>query len=105
MLHSTSNAISVQNVRSGMWFDVIAHYAAEIPNEASLCQVVRAVFLRARDVLFLPVRGSSRRVVSGPGVACPKSRHSGCEPAALATESFPACPPGLQALPAARAAP
>ncbi len=30
----------------------------------------------------------------GPGVACPKSRCLGCEPAALATESFPCCPPG-----------
>ena len=30
----------------------------------------------------------------GPGVAWPKSRCLGCEPAALATESFPRCPPG-----------
>src|SRR6202035_1091295 len=36
----------------------------------------------------------------GPGVACPQSRCLGCEPAALATESFPCCPPG----PFARAA-
>jgi hypothetical protein len=34
-------------------------------------------------------------VVPGPGVAWPKSRCLGCEPAALATESFPCCPPGL----------
>ena len=27
-------------------------------------------------------------------MACPKSRCLGCEPAALATESFPCCPPG-----------
>ena len=33
-------------------------------------------------------------LVAGPGVAWPKSWRSGCEPAALATESFPACPPG-----------
>ena len=39
-------------------------------------------------------------VVAGPGVACPKSRRAGCEPAALAAESFPGCPPG----PLARAA-
>src|SRR5215831_7283668 len=30
----------------------------------------------------------------GPGVACPKSRCLGCEPAALESESFPGCPPG-----------
>jgi hypothetical protein len=29
-----------------------------------------------------------------PGVACPKSRCAGCEPAALETERFPGCPPG-----------
>jgi len=33
------------------------------------------------------------RVMAGSGVALPKSRCSGCEPAALATESFPFCPP------------
>jgi hypothetical protein len=33
--------------------------------------------------------------VAGPGVACPKCRRSGCEPAALAAEWFPGCPPGL----------
>jgi hypothetical protein len=37
---------------------------------------------------------AGRRVDSGPGVAWPKSRCSGCNPAALATESFPGCPPG-----------
>ena len=31
---------------------------------------------------------------SGPGVASPKCRRSGCEPAALDAESFPGCPPG-----------
>jgi len=36
-------------------------------------------------------------VAAGPGVACPKSRSSGCEPAALETEPFPGCPPGLLA--------
>ena len=35
-----------------------------------------------------------RRVVAGPGAAWPKSWRSGCEPAALAAESFPTCPPG-----------
>src|SRR5690242_1745470 len=35
-----------------------------------------------------------RRVGTGPGVACPKSRRSGCEPAAPETEWFPGCPPG-----------
>jgi hypothetical protein len=33
--------------------------------------------------------------VAGPGVACPKSRRAGCEPAALDAEWFPGCPPGL----------
>jgi hypothetical protein len=33
--------------------------------------------------------------VAGPGVACPKSRCSGCEPAALEVEPFPGCPAGL----------
>ena len=37
---------------------------------------------------------AGRRVVAGPGVACPKSRRLGCELAALETESFPCCPPG-----------
>jgi len=35
-----------------------------------------------------------RMVVSGPGVAGPKSWRSGCELAALESESFPGCPPG-----------
>ena len=39
--------------------------------------------------------------VAGPGVACPKSRWSGCERAALAAEWFPGCPPGLLAAAAA----
>ena len=30
----------------------------------------------------------------GRGVACPKSRLLGCDPAALVAESFPYCPPG-----------
>jgi len=33
--------------------------------------------------------------VAGPGVACPKRRCSGFEPAALEAEWFPGCPPGL----------
>jgi hypothetical protein len=32
--------------------------------------------------------------VTGPGVACPKSRCWGCEPVALESESLPRCPPG-----------
>jgi hypothetical protein len=32
-----------------------------------------------------------------PGVACPKSRRAGCEPAALDAEPFPGCPPGSSA--------
>ena len=40
----------------------------------------------------------------GPGVACPKSRCLGREPATLATESFPGCPPGPSARAAARRA-
>jgi hypothetical protein len=40
----------------------------------------------------------------GLGVACPKSRCLGCEPATLATESFPCCPPGPLARAAARRA-
>jgi hypothetical protein len=42
-------------------------------------------------------------VVAGPGVACPKSWRSGCEPAALESESFPGLPsralfPGFRGL-------
>ena len=55
-----------------------------------------------RRVIFEPGFGdraglrlvAGRRLVAGPGVACPKSRRSGCEPAALETEWFPGCPPG-----------
>jgi hypothetical protein len=42
-----------------------------------------------------------RMVVSGPGVAGPKSWRSGCELAALESESFPGCPPGPLVLAAA----
>ena len=38
--------------------------------------------------------GFGPTVGSGPGVACPKSWRSGCEPATLDTEPFPLCPPG-----------
>jgi len=41
--------------------------------------------------------------LAGPGVACPKCRWSGCEPAALDAEWFPGCPPGLLAVAARRA--
>jgi len=37
---------------------------------------------------------AGRRVGLGSGVACPKSRLTGCEPAPLEPESFPGCPPG-----------
>jgi len=39
-----------------------------------------------------------------PGVACPKSRRAGCEPAALGAEPFPACPPGSSERAAVRCA-
>jgi hypothetical protein len=42
----------------------------------------------------VPAVVPGRRVVPGPGVACPKSWRAGCEPAALDAESFPGCPPG-----------
>jgi hypothetical protein len=51
------------------------------------------VFLVVRGTVFFVVRRRGRRVGTGPGVACPKSRRSGCEPAALAAEPFPGCPP------------
>src|SRR5690349_24534475 len=69
-------------------------------NDASLCQVVRAVLLLPCEIAFC-WWGRDRRVRAGPGVASPKSWRSGCEPAALATESFPACPPGPWVLAAA----
>jgi hypothetical protein len=68
--------------------------------DASLCQVIWAAFFLVREVAFW---GRDRRVGAGPGVAWPKSWRSGCEPAALATESFPACPPGPWAVHAASA--
>lgn len=37
--------------------------------------------------------GFGPTVGSGPGLACPKSWRSGCEPATLATEPFPLWPP------------
>src|SRR5262249_11915640 len=50
-----------------------------------------------------PAVALGRRVVTGPGVACPKSRRAGCELAALETEWFPGCPPGPWGLVAAAA--
>src|SRR2546421_3222602 len=70
--------------------------------DASLCQVVRAVFFLACELALFCWSAGCRRVVTGPGVAWPKSWRSGCELAALATESFPGCPPGPRA-PAAAA--
>ena len=71
-------------------------------NEASLLSRGFSGFLRGccGRAGVCPPRG--RRVVSGPGVAWPKSRCSGCEPAALATESLPGCPPGPSVLPPPR---
>src|SRR6516225_6658804 len=61
------------------------------------CQVVLSEFAEA----VAGVRGRpgavGRRLGCGPGVACPKSRRPGCEPAALETEPFPDCPPGPSA--------
>src|SRR5258708_39286899 len=67
--------------------------------EASLCQEVPPILLVARDVVFL-LWGSrrDRSVGSGPGVAWPKSRWSGCEPAALAKGTLTGCPPGTPVL-------
>ena len=61
------------------------------------CQVVGRVFFET-GFDGVPAVVPGRRLVPGPGVACPKSRCLGCEPAALATESFPGCPPGPWAL-------
>jgi hypothetical protein len=55
----------------------------------------------------MPGTGPAAAVVAwrpGPGVACPKSRCRGCEPAAPAAEPFPRCPPGSPARAAARRA-
>src|SRR6266498_1475284 len=84
-----------------------------------LCQGVWPVFFAAREVVFergrftwtcgvaggrvaaAGERPALPRILAavvgwwrGPGVACPKSRCAGCEPAALESESFPGCPPG-----------
>src|SRR5262249_6233784 len=70
--------------------------------KASLRQVVlAAVFAERAVVCGRWAAGRGRRVGPGPGVAWPKGRCSGCEPAAQATESFPVCPPGLFPLAAA----
>ena len=59
------------------------------------CQVVAGIFCEVRLVGGgVRAVAPGRMVVSGPGVACPKSRRAGCEPAALDAESFPGCPPG-----------
>ena len=57
------------------------------------CQVVVRAFL-GTGFDGVPVVVLGRRLVPGPGVACPKSWHTGCELAALDAESFPGCPPG-----------
>ena len=69
----------------------------------SRCQGRRRIFFGTGPGGMAGVPG--RRMESGPGVACPKSRRSGCEPAALESGSFPDCPPGpSSALLAARRA-
>jgi hypothetical protein len=54
-------------------------------------------FSEQNECLFVS-RGVARSWVvgwwPGPGVAWPKSRLLGCDPAALAAQSFPYCPPG-----------
>src|SRR5258707_5440244 len=57
------------------------------------CQVVAWVFFET-GFDGVPAVVAGRIVVPGPGVACPKSRRAGCEPAALDAEPFPGCPPG-----------
>src|SRR5690348_5446807 len=66
------------------------------------CQVAGWVFFEAGfggEDTSAVVPG--RMVVSGPGVAGPKSWRSGCELAALESEPFPGCPPGPFVLAAA----
>jgi hypothetical protein len=72
--------------------------SAQRHNVPSLLLLSRtsAGFLGCRGLRWhvSPGRGGGRRVGLGSGVACPKSRRSGCdEPAALESESFPRCPP------------
>ena len=64
---------------------------AQAQRDALLAFLVRVVSAGLGE---RPSVAAGRMVVAGPGVAWPKSRCSGCEPAALATESFPGCPPG-----------
>src|SRR5258706_8367508 len=56
------------------------------------CQVVAWVFFET-GFDGVPAAMPGRIVVPGPGVACPKSRRAGGEPAALDAEPFPRCPP------------
>ena len=60
------------------------------------CQVAGRVFFEPGLGGLALGWAAGRRVVAGPGVACPKSWCSGCEPAALESESFPGCPPGTR---------
>src|SRR5712675_1223799 len=70
---------------------ICAHVSADVAYkesaqiDASLCQVVRAVFFLACELALFCWSAGCRRVVTGPGVAWPKSWRSGCELAALAT--------------------
>ena len=59
------------------------------------CQVVGRLFFEVGSCCAgVPAVVPGRMVVSGPGVAGPKSWRSGCELAALEAESFPGCLPG-----------
>ena len=58
------------------------------------CQVAGRVFFEVGfDGEGVSAVVPGRMVVSGPGVAGPKSWRSGCELAALESEPFPGCPP------------
>src|SRR6266566_6882120 len=62
-------------------------------------------FFQAEDgIRDYKVTGVQTCALPISGVACPKSRCPGCNPAAQATESFPGCPPGPPARTAARRA-
>src|ERR1022692_3829331 len=72
--------------------EVLSGTRSEQNQKPLCCQEPFRVFFGAgagRAGVFLP---AGRRVVAGSGVAWPKSWFSGCEPAALATESFPVAP-------------
>jgi hypothetical protein len=86
------------HVRDGLPFAFTARARIASPL-CCWCQVAGRVFFEVGfDGEGVPAVVPGRMVVSGPGVAGPKSRRSGCEPAALESEPFPGCPPGPSAL-------